>query len=208
MINKKETISIVAVIVVLAISISLFEIKKLFLPTLLAIAIIVILNVLFKKLMSYYLDLKTHIKMWEIRQWGYKNIFRFKKPVNLGLTFPIILKVISVGYINFTASLTYDVESTIYRAAKKHGLYGFSEVSEAQIGAIAAAGIIANLIGALVGYLIGFPYFARLSLSFAFWNLIPLSALDGNKIFFGSKLLWVTLMLITLVGLALSIFVV
>ena len=208
MLNKKEILNIVIIILILALSISLFNIRGAFLPTLLAIAIIIILNVGLKKLTSHYLDIKMDIKMWEIKQWGFKTHFRFKNLVNLGILVPFILKVISLGYLNFTASLVFDVKAKVYRAAKKHGLYAFSEISEAQIGAIAAVGIAGNIIASIVGYLIGFPDFARLNLGFAFWNLLPISNLDGNKIFFGSMVLWCFLMLLVLIGLFLSIFMV
>ncbi len=208
MLNKKEIISIIAVIIILAISISLFSIKTMFFPTLIAVFIVIMLNVLIKKATSHYLNIKIDLHMWEIKQWGFKRHFRFKKPVNLGLILPIILKVLTVGLINWTACLVFDVKSTIYRAAKKHGLYAFSEISETQISVIAAAGILVNLLASIVGYILGFPDFARISLGFAFWNLIPLSDLDGNKIFFGSITLWAFLIALTLIGLALSIFMI
>ena len=208
MLNKKEILNIIIITLVLALSISMFSIKTLFLPSLLMIFIIIVINIFFKKATSHYLDIKININMWEIKQWGFKRHFRFKRPFSLGILLPIILKVVSFGYINYTASLTFDVESKVYRAAKKHGLYAFSEISEAQVGAIAAVGIVANIIFGIVAYIIGFPMFTKLSLGFAFWNLLPISNLDGNKIFFGSMLLWVLLMLIVLVGLFLSIFIV
>lgn len=208
MLNKREILNIVIIIFILALSISLFNFREAFLPTLLAIAIIIILNVGLKKLTSHYLDIKMDVKMWEIKQWGFKAHFRFKNLVNLGILVPFILKVVSLGYLNFTASLVFDVKAKVYRAAKKHGLYAFSEISEAQIGAIAAVGVAGNIIASIVGYLIGFPDFARLNLGFAFWNLLPISNLDGNKIFFGSMVLWCFLMLLVLIGLFLSIFMV
>jgi len=214
MLNKKELLNIVIIILVLALSISLFNIRESFFPTLLAIAIIILLNVFLKKLTSYYLDIEMTIKMWEIRQWGFQKHFRFKNLVNLGVIMPFVLKVISLGYLNFTASLVFDVKAKVYRAAKKHGLYAFSEISEAQIGAIAAMGIAGNIIASIVGYILGFPDFARLSLGFAFWNLLPISNFDGNKIFFGGAsrsngpILWCFLMLLVLIGLFLSIFMI
>ena len=208
MLNRKEILNIIVITIVLAISISMFNIKELFFSTLLIIFIIIMLNVFSKKITSYYLGVKMNLKMWEIRQWGIQKHFRFKKPINLGILVPIILKVVSLGYLNFTASLTYDVEAKVYRAAKKHGIYSFTEISETQIGAIAAVGIGVNIIFCIIGYLVGFPEFARISLGFAFWNLLPISNLDGNKIFFGSITLWSFLMLLVLIGLFLSIFVI
>ena len=74
-------------------------------------------------------------------------------------------------------------------------------MTEEHIGLIAASGIFANLFLGIIGYLIGFPLFAKLSIWFAFFNMIPISNLDGNKIFFGNLVLWSFLAIITLIGL-------
>lgn len=213
MLNKKEITSIIAITIILAISISLIKdgeiaVRELFLPTLLSIFLVIIVNVFFKKIIGNYLGITTEIKMWEIRQWGIQRHFRFKKPLNIGVILPIVLKIISLGYLNFTAALVYDVKAKIYRTAKRHGLYAFSEISETQIGAIGAAGIGANIILSIISYIVGYPEFAKLNLGFAFWNLLPISNLDGNKIFFGSFALWVFLMLIVLTGLLLTAFMI
>jgi len=73
-------------------------------------------------------------------------------------------------------------------------------MTEEHIGWIAAAGIAANLLFAVVGYLIGFSELARISIYFAFFNMLPLSDLDGNKIFFGSRILWSFLAALVLIG--------
>jgi len=213
MLNKKEISSILIITLVLAISISFIKdgeiaVRELFLPTLLAIFLVILLNVFFKKIIGNYLGISTEIKMWEIRQWGIKSHFRFKNSLNLGVILPIVLKILSLGYLNFTAALVYDVKAKIYRTAKKHGLYAFSEISETQIGAIAAAGIGANIICSIISYILGYPEFAKLNLGFAFWNLLPISNLDGNKIFFGSFALWTFLILVVLTGLLLLAFMI
>ena len=100
------------------------------------------------------------------------------------------------------ASLAFEIKPKVYRAAKRHGLYSFSEVTEFQIGLIAAAGVLINLIFAVVGYLAGFPMFAKLNVWLAFFNMIPLSNLDGNKIFFGSLVIWSFLASVVLIGVA------
>ena len=64
------------------------------------------------------------------------------------------------------------------------------------IALIAVAGIIINLIAAIIGYVAGFETFAKLNIWFAAWALIPLSSLDGSKIFFGSRPLWFTMLVI------------
>lgn len=200
MINQKEALVIASTIIILAFAVALTDLKNLFLNSLIFIAIIVVVNVLSKKAVSYYLDTGIEIKNWEIRRFWYKKHDYLKKSFPIGLILPIFIKVVSVGLINWTASLTYDVKAKIYRAAKRHGLYSFTDISETQIGVIAAVGVGANIILALIGYLTGFPELAKLSLTFALFNLIPISELDGSKIFFGSLTLWVFLASITLLS--------
>ena len=52
----------------------------------------------------------------------------------------------------------------------------------AQRRTIDSMALVALIFG-VVGYFLGFQEFAKLSLGFAFFNMIPLSNLDGNKIF-------------------------
>jgi Zn-dependent protease len=54
----------------------------------------------------------------------------------------------------------------------------------------------------------GFSEFSRLSIYFAFFNMIPISDLDGNKIFFGSLILWSFLAALVLIGLGYVFFLV
>lgn len=200
MFNKKEIWIIVPTIIVLAFVIALTDLKTLFFTALIYITIIILLNIFTKKLMGEYLDTEVEIKAWEMKRYWFRKHDYFKKPIPIGLILPIVLKVITAGFLNWTASLSYDVKAKIYRKAKRHGLYAFTDISEAQIGVIAGVALIINLIAALIGYLIGFPDFAKLSLAFVFFSLIPLSELDGNKIFFGSIALWIFLMTLTILS--------
>ena len=102
------------------------------------------------------------------------------------------------------ASLVFDVKAKAYHAAKRHGIYSFSEMTEEHIGKIAAAGIFVNLLLAFIFYFVGGDFgilFAKLNIWFVFFNMIPLSDLDGNKIFFGNLVLWSFLAIVTLIGL-------
>ena len=120
----------------------------------------------------------------------------------------VITTAFSFGYLTWMASLIFEVKPKIYRAAKRHGLYSFSEMTESHMGFIAAAGIFTNLIFAVTAYLAGFPDFARLNVYYACFNMLPISSLDGNKIFFGNIVLWSFLASLTLIGFLLSIFII
>ncbi len=208
MLNKKEIIAIIVITLILGFTISLIKTLEIFLYTLGAIFLVLIINIVTKKVMSFYLDSEIEIKLWEIKQYGFKAHKSFKKPFPAGAFLPIITTAFTFGYITWMASLVFDMKPKVYRAAKRHGLYTFSEMTENHIGLIASAGILANLAFAIIGYLINFPEFAKLNIYYAFFNMLPISDLDGNKIFFGNLILWSFLASIVLIGLFSAIFII
>ncbi|MEK6845055.1 MAG: hypothetical protein AABX44_02245 [Nanoarchaeota archaeon] len=210
MINHREILTIISVSIIIAFSITLLSSFGSFLIVLLSVFALIIINVFTKKITGEFFELKTEIKLWEFKRWGYKYSQSFKKNIPAGAIFPIISRIIFFPLKGFVwmAPLTFDVKAKIYRTARRHGIYSFSEVSEDHLAYIAGAGIIINLVAAAIGYLIGFSEFAKFSVWFAFFNLIPISNLDGNKILFGNKTLWSFLAVITLIALGYSFLVV
>ena len=208
MLNLKEISSILIIVLIITLALGLFKSFSSFLYTLLAVFFIFLINILAKKIAGFYLDSEIEIKMWEIKRYGFKPSSSFKKPFPSGILFPIIFAVITLGNFIWMASLIFEVKPKISRAAKRHGLYSYSEMTEDHIGFIAAAGVIANLVFAVIGYLIGFPEFSKLSIFLAFFNMIPISNLDGNKIFFGSLILWSFLVTLILIGLGYVFFLI
>lgn len=201
MLNKKEITSILIIALILGFTISLIRSMEIFLHALLTVFLVIMINIFAKKITAYYLDSEIETKIWEIKRYGTKPHRAFKKPFPAGAFFPIIITGLSAGYLTWMASLVFDVKPKTYRAAKRHGIYKFSEMTEFHIGLIAAAGIFLNLLFAIIGYLIGYPLFARLNIYYAAFNIVPISDLDGCKIFFGNLTLWSFLAAITLVAL-------
>lgn len=217
MLTKKEIISITIITLILAFSITLMQSIELFLSTLLFIFLIILINIIAKKIAGYYFEAEVETKLWEMERYGFLGAIvrgfyhpskKFKQALPLGAIMPLVVKVISLGYVNWLASLTFDVKAKKYRTAKRHGFYSFSEMTEFHIGLIAAAGILANLFFAVIGYLIGATEFARLNIYYAFFNMIPISSLDGNKIFFGSLIIWSFLASIIMIGLGFAFFII
>ncbi|HLD54671.1 MAG TPA: hypothetical protein VJB35_00260 [Candidatus Nanoarchaeia archaeon] len=208
MLNKNEIISISIITLILAFTISLIQTTQAFLQMLLIVFLVLIVNITAKKITSFYLDSEIEIKMWEILRYGFQAHKQFKNPFPAGVFVPLILIAITLGKLKWMASLVFEVKAKTYRAAKRYGVYSFSEMTEYHIALIAASGIIANLIFAIIGYLIGFPDFSRINIYYAFFNLFPISDLDGNKIFFGSLILWSFITSITLIALGFAILLV
>lgn len=204
MINKKEITIIILATIILGFTISLIKTIQLFLYILLSIFLILIINIIAKKITSYYLDSEIEIKLWTIKRYGFKPNNQFKRPFPAGAFLPIILTTLSFGNLTWMAPLTFEIKPKIYKAAKRHGLYSFSEITESHVGIIASIGILANLIFAIAGYLIGLPpemNFVKLSIFYTFFNLLPISDLDGNKIFFGNLVIWSFLSSLILIAL-------
>lgn len=208
MLTKKELITVLVSSIILGFTISLIKSLALFLTSALFVLIIILINLLVKKIVAFNYETEIEAKIWEIKRWGYRSHQYFKKALAAGVIMPLIVTALSFGYTTWMAPLVFDIKPKVYRAARRHGLYKFSEVAESHIGKIAAAGILANLLFAVIGYLLNFPEFSKLSIYYALFNLIPFSDLDGSKIFFGSVVIWSALAAITLIGLLLAVFVI
>ena len=209
MFTKKEVAHIIVAVLVLSLATSIWNFE-IFPYALASIFFIILANTVAKKISAHFYECEIESKIWEIQRYGWFGVLSggffhpskyFNTPKPVGAFLPIITSIISFGFFTWMASLVFDVKPKSYRATKRHGLYSFSEMTEDHIGYIASFGVLANLFLAIIGYLIGFEMFAKLSIYYAFFNIIPLSDLDGNKIFFGNIVLWSFLAALTLVGL-------
>jgi Zn-dependent protease len=213
MINVKEIAYVVISSIIIAFSITLVKTFNQFLLVLLGVFILISINILVKKVIAYLLESEIEVKIWEINRYGFKTNQHWNRAFPLGAFLPLLSRIILFPLKGFSwmASLVFDVKAKAYHAAKRHGIYSFSEMTEEHIGKIAAAGIFANLLLAFLFYFIGGDFgilFAKLNIWFAFFNMIPISDLDGNKIFFGNLVLWSFLAVITLIGLGYTFFLV
>ncbi|MDD5012142.1 MAG: hypothetical protein PHQ66_00640 [Candidatus Nanoarchaeia archaeon] len=214
MLNKKEIFPILLIIIIISFSVSLSldmtENWMVLGGTFLAVSLVMLANIFTKKITAYLLDSEIEMKVWSLERYGLRASSHFKKPFPIGAFLPILSKLILFPLRNLVwmGSLVFDVKPRIYRGAKRHGLYTFSEITEYHLGLIAASGIVINLILAVVGYFLGFPLFSRLNVYLAFFNILPLFDLDGNKIFFGNLIMWSFLAALVLIGMLFAIFVI
>ena len=205
MLGKKEIGILLLITLVLALTISFLK-MDIFPRVILAVFLVLVLNIAAKKIAAFYLESEVEIKPWQIERYGFKRHEYFKRPFQMGIFLPIIVSLVSLGNLFWMASMVFDVKPKIYRAAKRHGLYSFSEMTEAHIGLIAAAGVLVNLAASVIAYFLGFPTFARMNVYFAFFSMLPFSDLDGNKIFFGNMVLWSFLAALVLIGIGYAFF--
>jgi Zn-dependent protease len=173
-----------------------------FIYTLVSIIIIILLNIFAKKMTASYYQSEIETRIWKIKRYGFKPRKYFKSPFLAGVFVPLALGILTLGNLIWMAVLVFDVKPKVSRAARRHSYYTFSAMTEWHLALIAASGIAINLVLAVIGYLINQPEFAKLNIFYAFFNLLPISDLDGNKIFFGGLVLWSFLAIVTLIALS------
>lgn len=216
MLNKNEIFSIFIVSIVLGAIFSLLETTEAFFLTTGIVLVVILINITAKKIVAFNFDSELEIKLWSFRRMitpslskgaafeGIKPHQKLKSPLPAGIFIPLILKVLTMGIVNWMACLTFDVKGTIYRARRRFGLYQFTDITEGEMAWIAFGGVFANIFMAIIGYLINAPLFSKINLLFAFYNVIPISNLDGNKMFWGVKNLWIFAAIISTIGLIAS----
>ena len=201
--EKPEVPQIIAAILVLAAIISFSFVLKNDLsdvPKALLFSIAFILvTVLAKKSMANALDADVEHEIWKVSRYGLRPGWRLEKSIPAGIIFPIFISLFSLGTVVVPTLLTYETKALKRRAAKRLGHYSYTEMTDWHIALIGAAGIISALIMSIILYSVKYDleYFAIVSTLYALFNMLPISKLDGAQIFYGSRLLWITLALIT-----------
>jgi len=210
----KEVSHLVISIVLFAFVISFLQGIEIFAIGLLIAFVILGVNVLVKEFVASSLDAKIENKIWHLQRWGWYERSYFKKPIPVGVIIPFLLSILSFGAIACLTFLQTNIEATPARVAKRRGgARRFAEVTEWHHAAIPAAGIGANLIFALLFYIFfrNIPLvldIAKFSVYYSMWNLLPLGQLDGTKILFGSRILWLFLVIISLIFTLISVFLI
>ncbi len=195
--DKKEIATVIVAAIILSLVTS-FKKTELFYASTLIFLIIISVNILAKKIAGFHFETDVKTKFWTWYQFGLRKDMHFKKPLPM-LWIPLLLALFSRGFILWLGILEFDIKAKAERVAKRHGIYRFTQVTEWHMAWIAVWGLIANLIFAIGGYIIGYELFAKLSIYFIAWNTIPISRLDGAKIFYASRALWITIFTITII---------
>ena len=159
-------------------------------------ALIISVSVISKKITANLLDADVEHEILEFYRFGFYPSYHLSKPIPLGIILPLIASVFSLGSLKVMTLLTYEARALKYRAAKRFGFYSFKEMTDWHHAVIGASGILFVLLLSMLAYLLPLPnleYLAKLSAFYAFWNMLPLSKLDGSQIFFGSRILWTVL---------------
>lgn len=168
--------------------------------------LIVLVHVLVKKVVAFGFDSAVEHRIWHVKRVGFGERQRFKREVPFGVYVPLIFAVITLGILKVMTLLTFETRALKHRAAKRFGYYSYTSMTDWHNGLIGAFSIVGVLIVALMGYLMGFEFLAKMAAYYAFWNMMPLSNLDGNQILYGSRVLWAVLAFVSLLGALFALF--
>lgn len=161
--------------------------------------IVIGVPIVIKNLVAFALDASVEHRLWNVYYFGFGKKQHFEEEQPFGLYVPLVCSVVTLGFFKVMTFLTYETKALKYRAAKRFGAYSYTEMSEWHNGLIGAAGVVSLWIIAIVGYLPGWEFLAKMASFYAFWSMVPISDLDGSQIFFGSRVLWIVLAIVTLV---------
>jgi hypothetical protein len=199
MTEKKDWIAIFVSILLMAIilnfkSDTLAQIIRFFLISFM----IIIFVVLAKKIAANYLDVKLNFKIWEFQRYGVEQHSHFQKPFPIGLIIPLLLALISRGWLNFLAFLQYDSYALPTKVVKRYGQRRFSEIMEWDDALIVfyslipllGLGILSIILSKYIAPIF-FLQLAKVAWIYVFSNMLPISQLDGTKMFFGSIPLYI-----------------
>ena len=200
--SGKEIAWIIIAILIMGFIISLPKLSISSPYVFLTAAIIILTSVLTKKIASSHYSIKIEHKVWSFKRWGWYERSKFKKPIPIGLLLPFFVSFLSLGIIKILTLLQFDAENLVKkRALKKRGAYRYSKINESDLAFTSAWGFWALIALAIIGYLINQPELTKYSIYYGIWNLIPISNLDGSKLFFGSLINWILLIIIYLISL-------
>ena len=174
---------------------------------------IIFLSCTVKKRIAKKHALRIEHTVWKFSRYWYYESSYLKKPFPIGLLLPFCMGFFSLGYIQPFTFLQFESENiSSIRLLKARGYKRALRkefIHEADLANTAAAGFYALTILALLGYVLlkaniplGFDL-AKFAFAYNLWNLVPISNLDGTKLFFGSTIQWTLILILNGTGLAL-----
>ncbi len=203
--TKKEIIWIIISIIILGFIIEFSLDYSLTLKGFIYATIIILTSVLIKNLAADYFFVDINHKIWEFQRYGFYKRSKFKKPIPIGLILPFFISFFSIGTLKIMTILQFDAKPSKKRILKKRGKIRKTEVNESDLAFISAWASGGLILLAIISSLINQPELSKYAIYYGFWNLIPFGQLDGSKLFFGSFINWILLLIVYLISLIIII---
>jgi Zn-dependent protease len=204
--KEKEIIQIIVAIAILGLISGFVELIngdiKTFSIIMGAGAIIIAINILSKKTIASRLDADVEHEVWKMERFWFNPSDKLKKSVVAGAIIPLFITIVTLGSIKLMTILTYETRALKRRAARRFGPYSFTEMTDYHNALVGATGIISVLLITFITYWLPGDFWSiigKMATFYAFFNMVPFSKLDGSQIYFGSRVLWSVLAVITLI---------
>tara|TARA_Y100000034_G_scaffold97974_2_gene119831 strand:+ start:858 stop:1487 length:630 start_codon:yes stop_codon:yes gene_type:complete len=193
--TKKEFVWVIVAIIILGFIIEFSEAHTITFKGFIYAAVIIFTSILIKNLAADYFYLNIEHKVWEIKQYWFTARGHFKKPIPFGLILPFFIAFVSIGTMKIMTILQFNGKPSKKKILKKRGSQRKEEANESDFAFISAWGFWGLIILAIISSLIKQPELAKYALYYGTWNLLPISQLDGSKLFFGSLANWILLVI-------------
>ena len=86
--------------------------------------------------------------------------------------------------------------------------YHIAHIAAIGIGSVLALSILSYILASSTPFSAFFSALSRYSIYYAISNILPLGQLDGTKILFGSRIWWLILTTLSIIGFALALFLI
>lgn len=205
--NKKEISAIILAIIIMTLILSfsngILYTEKL-LESLAISAVIILFSVFCKKAIAKKIDTKINLEIWGLQRFWISRRAALKKPAPMGLILPLLLAFLSGGFIKFLTLMQFTIEALPSKSAKKYGRHRFSNISDWDNGLIAFYSMIGLVLLSLITSFFEYSILiqiSRWSFFYAAYGLVPFGNLDGLKLFFASRPLYIfSLVLMAVLG--------
>ena len=187
MFNRKEAFSLILAALVMGYIIAFKSLGWIAWLSMAGLALIILfVHHLGQKFTALFYDCSTEARLWTVRQFYLAKSSHFKFDFPMWVILPVFAVIFTFGKITWLALTTFEACPLPARVRRT-----YAELTEFDLAMIALGGLFFNAVLALISQALGYNDFAMLNLYFVLFNLIPISTLDGGKIFFGSVMLWV-----------------
>ncbi len=181
-------------------------ILKDWLINLLKIIFLVAISILIRegviKLVALSKNVESIYQIWNINRIWFGGYGKIKKGIPMGIILAILFIFISKGKFFFTAIGIHELkEKLVARTGNKKIFLEYFEEA-----LIVLSGVITHVLLVVIAILISkslginLVNFTKINFYMALFSLLPLSNLDGSKIFFGSIILWLFTLIFVIIS--------
>jgi len=173
--------------------------------------LILLTTVITKKIAGKHNSITVEHTLWKIQRHGLPTRAYFKKPFPLGLVLPFFLSFVTMGIIKPLTFLEFRSENLWKkRLLKEYGDYNRrrSLINESDLAFTAAWGFYSLIVLSVIGIILSFRELALYPLYYIYWNMVPWEGLDGIKLFFGSFVNWIIVLVLSIFTLGIALILV